>query len=1259
MTETPRGPRRSGRAAERQSFVAARAGEYDDQALAAAMAERRERELADQGRDRVEAEALPPRDRAFAVGDVRRWVPIGPSVIRAKRNPPWPAPWPRATGRVRDIAVSSDGLRAYAATAKGGLWYTGDGGALWSPVGGWAERAGTAGGVHNAQACGSLLVFFPTPPGTTPADDFVMVGTGELQGFGRPPARPALAGRGILAAKGPALTAGAGGDPWEPEAGIGVLEGLGIFEMARDPAAVAGNPTAPGLDRVVAATSGGLFLGTRQPAPAPHNGEFTWARLSGLGTFMGLPGGRQPLVTDVLWLPRGVDPRGRILVTVARDLETANPTVFASIGSGLAFSDNLGGSFQWVTNLSPAARIVGRMSLANAEGTDRVYVLGDVQPGAPGTTTAKVWQITGASGAAPSATPVGGVPPVWRRNSLGKNQRDYDQCIAVDVVGGVDRLYLGGNVAGPGASVWCKDVGAGPALGPTTGVSRTGTPPGGEGAAIAGLVGDDVHADVHMIRLAGTAPNRQVWVATDGGVFVSTHAGRVNSFAPRATGLAALEVNFLSSHPTSSHFVAIGTQDNGRHVRIGDVVWEDTMGGDGGGVAIHPNRSDLIVSQYVRAEWDAEPTAPFANPLDQASGTVDFAIDREAVLSAFYSGATAIRQSPVSARLAVGTNRVWLTDDLATVAPNTWNVLPYPGPAAVANPRAGGGDLLADRGVGVPGGPPMAPVAGGTGPLGEVITAKWVRPTVILVLFANGVVRWTQDPITTHWSARVLVARRGVTLAPAVAAAPDPAVSMLTDLAPVGTTDDFYLATAPRLGVAGLDTCLFFHDASSRFYRTTLRTQLPPLDPAYAAVVDPEAPTDVYVGTVTGVWRGVRGAGPPAAGLPWPHTWTTDVNGLPQAAVQDLGIWVDPAGAVDSPRLLRAAIQSRGVWERDLKAASEPKRTYLRVHARDDRRRFPTPMKDPRLPPAAPDVVPFSSPDITIRPRWPLTTAPTWRLAAGDTINAGNVWKYQLWTFQTAFRWIYPSVQADGRWSPSLAALVEFHRSTDPALGPVEPKINQALWNHVVGKRLDAAGRISPNPAHSLAVYRPPWQSPQALTAVATEIDLLETVVMRNAGPNVVQVFREPSRVDVLIHHRDTIVLPAGSAFAILLWRFGPSEATLLATDVSPIPGYVTTVLGGGPVPPVPAGWRRELVAGSPRIPLPVPLDARMPRAVPIDVDLSVVPDGESVLFLAITGSTADPCSVPPAGLPATPRPADLVRRWPYAALRLARVDAR
>jgi hypothetical protein len=381
---------------------------------------------------------------------------------------------------------------------------------------------------------------------------------------------------------------------------------------------------------------------------------------------------------------------------------------------------------------------------------------------------------------------------------------------------------------------------------------------------------------------------------------------------------------------------------------------------------------------------------------------------------------------------------------------------------------------------------------------------------------------------------------------------------------------------------------------------------------------------------------------------------------MPLAAVQDLDFWtVDPLVA-GPPRLLRACLQSRGVWELDVSAATEPQRTYLRVHAADDRRRLPTPMQDPRLAPAAPAAVEFASPDIVVRPRPSPATAPTWRLPPADTLNELNVVPYQLWTFQTAFRWLYPSVQADGRWSDALGTLVELHRSTDAALAPIEPKINQTLWDRVVGTtRVSSTGAVNAAPGDPRAVYRPPWQTPSAMGAAATEIDLIDNVLPVNTIAGVDQLFSEPSVVDVLVHHRDIRPLAASDAFAILLWREDASQAALLGLDVSTLRTYASAAAAGGPAPAAPAGWNRVLTGGSALHRLPVPLDARMPRAVSIELDLNAVGAGHFVLLVAFAGSSLDRCAAAPVGLPAAPTIADLVRRWPYAAARLINLTPR
>ena len=151
------------------------------------------------------------------------------------------------------------------------------------------------------------------------------------------------------------------------------------------------------------------------------------------------------------------------------------------------------------------------MSLAHADG-NRIYAL------FASAGLAAVHQIADATANPPVSTALVGVP-----NAFGGGQSFYDQCIAVDrpVVpaaqdldgtadGAIDRLYIGGDtlwLVGPQesvASLWVVDVQAAHTVAAAPDISTTGVPPAGAGATQAGLVGDTVHPDVHVIRLVGS-----------------------------------------------------------------------------------------------------------------------------------------------------------------------------------------------------------------------------------------------------------------------------------------------------------------------------------------------------------------------------------------------------------------------------------------------------------------------------------------------------------------------------------------------------------------------------------------------------------------------------------------------------------------------------------------------------------------------------------------------------------------------------------
>src|SRR5687768_4890676 len=108
-----------------------------------------------------------------------------------------------------------------------------------------------------------------------------------------------------------------------------------------------------------------------------------------------------------------------------------------------------------------------------------------------------------------------------------------------------------------------------------------------------------------------------------------------------------------------------------------------------------------------------------------------------------------------------------------------------------------------------------------------------------------------------------------------------------------------------------------------------------------------------------------------------------------------------------------------------------------------------------------------------------------------------------------------------------------------------------------------------------------------------------------------------------LANHRHTRPLPANDAFAILLWRSGATSAPLLALNPATFPAFAASLLTAAPSA-TPAGWNLVTTLGSPVHRLPVALDARLPRGIPIDVDFSGVTNGHHILLLAFVGSNTD-----------------------------------
>jgi len=161
------------------------------------------------------------------------WTPIGPSEIargQATGNPP-------VSGRITEIALHPNGDRAYLATANGGVWFSGDGGASWTPKDDYAiASSGTSGLEADSLAAGAIDVRFAP---TGPANDLIFVGTGEAND-----SLDAYFGIGVL-------RSGDGGSTWTREAPN--LSGRGVFRILIDPISTVAQPS------VFAATTSGLW----------------------------------------------------------------------------------------------------------------------------------------------------------------------------------------------------------------------------------------------------------------------------------------------------------------------------------------------------------------------------------------------------------------------------------------------------------------------------------------------------------------------------------------------------------------------------------------------------------------------------------------------------------------------------------------------------------------------------------------------------------------------------------------------------------------------------------------------------------------------------------------------------------------------------------------------------------------------------------------------------------------------------------------
>lgn len=819
------------------------------------------------------------RARAPASGRAHLWQPLGPDTVIDGQA----VGQTRIAGRINMLAVHPDGERVYAASANGGVWYSGNGGVSWRSLGGLASTLAPASVNRPAQrhASGAIAVAW----GAGEADDVVYVGTGETTHPRSSQPGHSLGGIGILRGEHPATSADA--DPWKREAPH--LLGEGVCRIALQ----------PGGSGVVAATTVGLF---ERPAGASEGSA--WSRVTGT-PFSTL----QAKCCDVLWA-RGDGTRPERLWVWVQHGDQAGLWVRAS------------GQADFTRVIAPPLAPAQRAVLAIADpalSPDQLYVFcDDGGHGAP-----RLFRVACASAAAPTATQVSGVPDVLGRQGF------YDIALAVHPTQ-KDHVVLGGSTfpaVTPSGNALLNTGNAQDAaiVAADVAVNGAGVLTFGHPAAPR-MIGAGVHADMH--DLAYAKAGARLWAACDGGVYRSDRPNRLVGFAAMNDGLGGVEANYIACHPLCEGRIVAGLQDNGVIGRRSGAVWFHEGDGDGGGVAFDPTQPTRYLRQFFRGSWGSS-DGTFSLALPAGENTAD--------RCAFYSTPAAIAKHRPGApagqqditQVLIGTSRVWYTENFGT----SWVTLP-----GATAPPAGNLDhdgfgqkitvcrwqgtevawVLSEGRLKRYARTPGSDNAAGPGSWTvDTVLDKNVKPKKD-TSSADGPIR--QAAVWTDIA---------VNLDPPAAPGQPPAMR--------GPRGALYLGTVGNANDADVDT-LWWFDGTDRWHPTHLRRDGVPA-PVTAIVCDPTFPDEVYVGTTIGVWKGVRtqtGNAAPA----W--TWHARLNGLPEAAVADLAIF-----RRDGLRLLRAAIAARGVWELRLDAPDVDDLAYLRAHDDDLCHTSPTPAVAP------------------------------------------------------------------------------------------------------------------------------------------------------------------------------------------------------------------------------------------------------------------------------------------------------------------------
>jgi photosystem II stability/assembly factor-like uncharacterized protein len=421
-------------------------------------------------------------------------------------------------------------------------------------------------------------------------------------------------------------------------------------------------------------------------------------------------------------------------------------------------------------------------------------------------------------------------------------QAFYNQMLLVDPTDATrNTVYLGGQLASAkstdGGGTWFLTSTWLPLRGPV------------------GFVGKVpyVHADFHCAAFAVNGRSTYVMFGSDGGLFVSTDAGR-SWDDTKNQGLATHQIYAMSVSATHSDQVLVGLQDNGTLYRLPNSTnYNGVIGGDGFGAGwSQANDAVSIGSVYFSSIRRAVNNPP--NTATKFTSAFQGIVRSE---SSFFTPITTptAAADPTGLEFLTYTNtRIYRTTDGAAL----WNVIG----------RSGAGFNI----------PPGRLFQGQQG-----LSVSPVDSNRIAVTAAGGFVVISLDGGVT-WFQKQLI---GIGPAPGYGGINVASAWSGNHVIYVGSQST---NSARNHVVKSTDAGQTFQAADGGLPRLPLRKIL--TDPT-----DPSGNT-AYVANVIGVYRTTDGG----------TTWTRFGNGLPQADFSDLYIPADGS-------FLRASSYGRGVWE--------------------------------------------------------------------------------------------------------------------------------------------------------------------------------------------------------------------------------------------------------------------------------------------------------------------------------------------------------